>query len=231
MSASLMPKDREVLQAEYLLHLMRLPCEALQKRSASLENELPGWLISGSGRSLVGSASLNSRSVKQSFFPGLIQGPNTWAGSRGCPPPGGLAGYSLRACYPGVHAEVPERKSDEPVPEQQPAEEQPPAKWSRRKLLMKKERTFAIQLRRVGLDLHCAAVRLGISARHIRVLEQGGAPLSLYLAGRRTAEYGVTVGQLVRPAGAGGTKRGRAARGKSARPVWRNSQPKRASRS
>jgi Helix-turn-helix len=82
------------------------------------------------------------------------------------------------------------------------------------------ERPFAIRRRELGLDLHRAAARLGISAKYLRALERGQVPLSLLLAQRMSVAYATTVRELTRPAGAGGTgDRGAGGDGNVARPV------------
>jgi transcriptional regulator with XRE-family HTH domain len=70
-------------------------------------------------------------------------------------------------------------------------------------------RPFAERRQQLGLSLHQAAARLGIHHRYLRSLELGRLPLSPTLAARMASEYEATVGELTRPAAAGGHGRGR----------------------
>jgi hypothetical protein len=81
---------------------------------------------------------------------------------------------------------------------------------------MSSERPMAYRRREVGLDLHRAAARLGISPRHLKAVERGQVPLSWRLAGKMAVEYGVGRTDLIRPGrlrGVSGTGKGGAAAG------------------
>jgi transcriptional regulator with XRE-family HTH domain len=85
----------------------------------------------------------------------------------------------------------------------------------------KRERVFAAIRRAAGLDLTHAAIRLGVHPRYLRQVETAQRPLSLALAERMAREYGASIGDLTRPAGAGGTSNGRGGSGSPPRPVGR----------
>jgi hypothetical protein len=70
---------------------------------------------------------------------------------------------------------------------------------------VRNERALADRRREAGLCLHRAAARLRISTGYLRSLERGHTPLSFPLAERMAQEYGTTIRDLTRPAGAGGT--------------------------
>lgn len=64
-----------------------------------------------------------------------------------------------------------------------------------------RERPFARRRQALGLGIEQAAVRLRVSARHLRALELGRAPLTQPLAARMAVEYGTSLSELTRPAG------------------------------
>src|SRR5947209_4432247 len=79
-------------------------------------------------------------------------------------------------------------------------------------------RPFALRRQELGAALDRAAVRLRLSPRYLRALELGRVPLTPAIAQRMAAEYETSIGELTRPAAAGGARSGRRVSGNARRP-------------